>query len=167
MLHSVAPLKARPLETRPAGGPAGDAFDWRVEAGPRRARRRLSGGSGFGRLAAASPSGWWSCWSAACWQLGERRQELMSFNWSVSCQPPLVPHLTRSDGVRHECVCEWVCVSGCVWVWLCVTVCVNVCDCVCEWKRELDWIFIYIYISLYIYIYISIYINLNIYICKK
>lgn len=46
-----------------------------------------------------------------CWQLGEGRQELMRFNWSVSCQLSLAPHLTLSDGAsllhlqRHQCVC--------------------------------------------------------------
>ncbi len=52
-------------------------------------------------------------WSV-CWQLRERRQELMRFNWSVSCQLSLVPHLTLSDGASvlhlqgHQCVsvCE-------------------------------------------------------------
>ena len=34
-----------------------------------------------------------------CWPLREGRQELMRFNWSVSCQLSLVPHLTLSDGV--------------------------------------------------------------------
>lgn len=36
---------------------------------------------------------------AFCWQLQEGRQELMRFNWSVSCQLSLVPHLTLSDTV--------------------------------------------------------------------
>lgn len=34
---------------------------------------------------------------AVCWQLREGRQQLMRFNWSVSCQLSLVPHLTLSD----------------------------------------------------------------------
>lgn len=57
---------------------------------------------------------------AVCWQLREGRQQLMRFNWSVSCQLSLVPHLTLSDAVSllhqqeheaHACVCarerEW------------------------------------------------------------
>lgn len=41
----------------------------------------------------------------------------MRFNWSVSCQLSLVPHLTLSDGVSllhlqgHEYVRECVCVG--------------------------------------------------------
>ena len=56
-----------------------------------------------------------------CWHLRERRQQLMRFNWSVSCQLSLVPHLTLSDAVSllhlqgHECV--WVCVCMCVCMW--------------------------------------------------
>lgn len=34
-----------------------------------------------------------------CWQLREGRQELMRFNWFVSCRLSLVAHLTLSDGV--------------------------------------------------------------------
>lgn len=34
-----------------------------------------------------------------CWQLQKGSQELMRFNWSVSCQLSLVPHLTLSDTV--------------------------------------------------------------------
>ena len=33
------------------------------------------------------------------WYPGEGQQKLMRFNWSVSCQLSLVPHLTLSDGV--------------------------------------------------------------------
>lgn len=43
-----------------------------------------------------------------CWQLREGRQELMRFNWSVSCQLSLVPHLTLSDGgslLHLRCTC--------------------------------------------------------------
>lgn len=81
-----------------------------------------------------------------CWQLREGRQELMRFNWSVSCQLSLVPHLTLSDGVSllhlqgHEClregVSEWAresyretldIYSGCAWNRWCM--------CACERKR--------------------------------
>lgn len=61
-------------------------------------------------------------WSV-CWHLREGRQQLMKFNWSVSCQLSLVAHLTLSDGMsplhlqQNECVC--VCVFRC-----CVCVCV-------------------------------------------
>lgn len=51
-----------------------------------------------------------------CWHLREGRQELMRFNWSVSCQLSLVPHLTLSDGVSllHLQGREYVCVCVCV-----------------------------------------------------
>ncbi len=95
-----------------------------------------------------------------CWQRRGRRQELMRFNWSVSCQLSLVPHLTLSDGAsvlhlhEHLCVCVCVCekererTTGAsdIYICVCVSVCVPVRDrrgvclcvgCVIESKRYL------------------------------
>lgn len=62
----------------------------------------------------------------------------MRFNWSVSCQLSLVPHLTLSDGVSllhlqgHEHVCEGERKRDIRYIYLCVCetgdVCVSVRD---------------------------------------
>lgn len=66
-----------------------------------------------------------------CWQLREGRGELMSFNWSVSCQLSLDPHLTLSDGVSLLHISE----RGCV-IERCLSLRVGLC--VREGARELQ-----------------------------